>query len=229
MQASDELRWVKRPRQQRSQQTLERILEAAEACISEVGFEGATIAQTVKRADSSVGAFYSRFQDKEALLRVLLERFTEEVSVTIDAALRPELWQEASFEHVCRRLIHFMMRMMRQRAQLIKAIAQVTIADPAMGAFRSQLIERTLVGLRALLATRGEKIGAGNPDNALRLVSWMCINLFESSVVQAEGRPAEMSESECEAELCNMILSYLQIETTKPEEAPEGPQREEKP
>lgn len=213
MHSSDELQWVKRPMQQRSQQTLERILEAAEERIGEVGFDKATVADIAKLADSSVGSFYTRFKDKDALLRVLLDRFVEEVSVTIDSSLRPELWTEASFEFVCQRLIHFMMRMMRQRALLIKAIARVTMQDPELGAFREQLIERTDVGLRSLLEARSERIGCANPEDALRVVSWMCIHLFEASVVQETNYPAGMSADQCEAELCNMILSYLRIES----------------
>ncbi len=213
---SGELQWVKRPRQQRSQETLERILEAAEARILEVGFEGATVAEIVKRAGSSVGAFYSRFPDKDALLRCLLDRFADEVSVTVDAALQPELWTEVGFERVCQRLVHFMMRMMRQRAQLMKAISTVTMADPSLGEFRAQLIARTALGLQTLLASRGERITCNNPEAALQMVSWMCINLFESSVVQAGSLPANMNSEECEAALCEMILSYLKIETMTP-------------
>ena len=213
---ANELQWVKRPRQQRSQQTLERILAAAEQRISEVGFKRATVAEIVKRAGSSVGAFYSRFPDKDALLRVLLDRFADEACVTIDSALRPQLWETVSFDQVCRRLVHFMMRMMRQRAQLIKAIARVTIDDPELGAFRLQMIERTSTGLRELIASRGERLACDNPESALRLVSWMCIHLFESSLVQSAGCPAEMSTAECETELCNMILSYLKIEIVNP-------------
>jgi AcrR family transcriptional regulator len=217
MEAGAELQWVKRPMQQRSQQTLERILEAAEQRIVEVGFEGATIADIVKRADSSVGSFYTRFKDKDALLRCLIDRFVEEVSVTIDSSLRPELWQEVGFEQVCRRLLHFMMRMMRQRALLVKAIAVATMQDPELGAFRSQLIERTLEGLASLIAARGERISCENPDDALRVVSWMCINLFEASVVQSNNHPSGMTAEQCEAELCNMILAYLRIETKNPD------------
>ena len=212
MQADAELQWVKRPLQQRSQQTLERILQAAEACIAEVGFEGATIADIVKRADSSVGSFYTRFKDKDALLRCLLDRFVEEVGVTIDAALRPELWQEVDFEQVCLRLVQFMMRMVRQRTLLIKAIADATMRDSELGGFRSQLIERTALGLERLLGARGERVTCSSPQDALRVVSWMCLNLFEVSVVQSGSHPSGLTEERCEEELCNMILSYLRIE-----------------
>ncbi len=215
MQTSNELQWVKRPMQQRSQQTLERILQAAEERIAEVGFEGATIADIVKLADSSVGSFYTRFKDKDALLRCLLDRFVDEVSVTIDSSLRPELWRGVAFDKVCHRLVRFMMRMMRQRAQLITAIARATMQDPELGAFRAKLSEHTALGLGTLLAARGEEITRANPDDALRMVSWMCINLFEASVVQAGNHPAGMTSEQCEAELCNMILSYLRIESQK--------------
>jgi AcrR family transcriptional regulator len=213
MHSSEQLQWVKRPRQQRSQQTLERILQAAEERIAEVGFEGATIADIVKLADSSVGSFYTRFKDKDALLRCLLDRFVDEVGVTIDSSLRAELWTDVDFENVCQRLVHFMMRMMRQRALLLAAISRVTMQDPELGAFRAQLTEHTVVGLRTLLAARGERITCANPDDALRVVSWMCINLFEASVVHPANHPVDMTPEECEAELCNMILSYLRIES----------------
>jgi AcrR family transcriptional regulator len=212
MYSGDELQWVKRPMQQRSQQTLERILEAAEELIVEVGFDGATIAEIVKRADSSVGSFYTRFKDKDALLRCLIDRFVEEVSVTIDSALRPELWQDTSFEKVCQNLIRFMMRMLGERALLLKAIARVTMQDPEVGVFRDQLIARTVAGLDALLEDRGEVITCENPKSALSMISWVCINLFEASVVQGTPHPEGMKQRECEAELCKMILSYLRIE-----------------
>jgi AcrR family transcriptional regulator len=212
MHSGEELQWVKRPMQQRSQQTLERILEAAEALIVEVGFDRATVAEIVKRADSSVGSFYTRFKDKDALLRCLIDRFVDEVSVTIDSAVRPELWSNAGFERVCQSLVHFMMRMMRERALLIKAIAQVTMNDPELGAFRDRFIERTVSGLTGLLEARGETMTCENPETALKMVSWMVINVFEASVVQNMEHPEGMKREECEAELCNMILSYLRIE-----------------
>ena len=57
------LAWVRAPQQARSQETLDRILDAAERLVSEKGFEDTTVADVVARAGSSVGAFYTRFRD----------------------------------------------------------------------------------------------------------------------------------------------------------------------
>ena len=61
----DALRSVAAPKQARSQQTLLRILDAAEALIQEKGLADASIPEIVRRAGSSVGGFYSRFRDNE--------------------------------------------------------------------------------------------------------------------------------------------------------------------
>ena len=66
------LRWVRPPQQARSQETLHRILDAAEVLVAEKSFEDASVSEIVRRANSSVGAFYARFEDKDAVLRVLL-------------------------------------------------------------------------------------------------------------------------------------------------------------
>ena len=62
------LHWIKPPRQARTQESLERVLDAAEALLADKRFEDIHVAEIANRADTSVAAFYRRFQDKEALL-----------------------------------------------------------------------------------------------------------------------------------------------------------------
>jgi AcrR family transcriptional regulator len=80
------------PRQARSRATRARILDAAEAIVAGRGFEEAGVAMVVRRAGCSVGAFYSRFRDKQGLLAALYERFSAELSARIDASLDPARW-----------------------------------------------------------------------------------------------------------------------------------------
>jgi AcrR family transcriptional regulator len=63
--------------QTRSQQTLANILDGAAALLEEKSFDEMTIQDIVDRAGCSVGAFYGRFKDKEALLHALDARFVD--------------------------------------------------------------------------------------------------------------------------------------------------------
>jgi AcrR family transcriptional regulator len=65
------------PRQARSRATFDRLLAAAAELLAERRFEEATVAELVRRAGSSVGAFYARFGSKEALFHELDERLFE--------------------------------------------------------------------------------------------------------------------------------------------------------
>lgn len=62
---------VRQPKQKRSQESLERVIEASVQLLEENGFEGFTIQDVSKRADVSVGAIYARFGNKESLLRAV--------------------------------------------------------------------------------------------------------------------------------------------------------------
>ena len=62
-------------RQQRSRETLDRLLDAAEAVLAEEGLEAATVPRIADRAGMSVGAVYRRFPDKDAVLRAVYGRF----------------------------------------------------------------------------------------------------------------------------------------------------------
>jgi AcrR family transcriptional regulator len=62
---------VRPPKQRRSQQSLERVIDASQRLLEEKGFEGFTIQDVSQRADVSVGAIYARFGNKETLLRAV--------------------------------------------------------------------------------------------------------------------------------------------------------------
>ncbi len=63
-----QLRTVAGPKQARSEDTLRRLLNAAEELIIEKGHRAVSIPEIARRAHSSVGGFYARFRDKTELL-----------------------------------------------------------------------------------------------------------------------------------------------------------------
>jgi AcrR family transcriptional regulator len=65
------------PKQERSEQTIERVLEAAASVMAEVGYEAATMTAIAARAGSSIGTVYQYFPKKDSVVSVLRKRFGE--------------------------------------------------------------------------------------------------------------------------------------------------------
>lgn len=67
--------------------------------ISEKAYDNVSIAEIASSARISVGGFYSRFENKEALFGALQSRFAEETKGRIDAALAKD-WSKASLREL---------------------------------------------------------------------------------------------------------------------------------
>jgi len=72
------------PRQQRSQQTYEALLASAERLVTRKSFQSVSLAEICEGAGCTTGAFYHRFEDKEALLVHLEDRVYDRAHALID-------------------------------------------------------------------------------------------------------------------------------------------------
>jgi AcrR family transcriptional regulator len=75
---------LRKPLQDRSRRTLERLVAAAARLLEEHGPDAVTVTGVTREARTSVGAFYARFSGKEEMVRYLGERWLAEAL---------ELWQ----------------------------------------------------------------------------------------------------------------------------------------
>jgi len=192
---------------------MERLLSAAETCIVEVGFERATIAEIAKRADSSVGAFYARFSDKDALLRCLTDRFIFEAKATMDLALRPEVWGDKTVQELCEGLLGFMSEVLEQRRLFIVALSKATMSDPALAEFRGALSMHAAAGLSALVAARDIAMDEKELSKLMRVVSWVSLAVLEINCVQGSASLGGITSEVCIHELSEMVAAYLDLES----------------
>src|SRR3954453_7813246 len=95
-------RFFRPPQQVRSRETLDRILDAAEQVLATKAFGEATLAEIMERAGVTVGAFYRRFADKDALLHHPDERFFAERHRRADETLDPQRWTSAGTREIIR-------------------------------------------------------------------------------------------------------------------------------
>ncbi len=78
-------RRVSPPQQQRSAQTLERIVEATEDLLRTKSLEDITIREIVRRAKCPIASFYARFRSKDDLLPHLYDRYDARVNPAMRA------------------------------------------------------------------------------------------------------------------------------------------------
>ena len=65
----------RKPQQERSVRSMAKMLDSAEAIFAVGGDNSLTVDAVIKLADTSVGNFYSRFGDRNGLLKAMHERF----------------------------------------------------------------------------------------------------------------------------------------------------------
>src|SRR5262249_43209167 len=181
-----ELRWVRPPRQARSQQTLDRILDTAETLISEKGFDDTPVAEIARRAGSSVGSFYSRFPAKGALLGAISERFLAQAIATADAALDPMRWQRASIDEICAAFVRFLIEIHREQRGLLRAFALRARVDPEFQARRERLVEHVGAALSALLFAHRGEIQHADPQRAAAFALTMVFSSLEHTILFGE-------------------------------------------
>jgi AcrR family transcriptional regulator len=93
---------VRVPRQQRSRDSLERVLAAGIEVLAEHGWEGFTVARVAGAAGASVGLIYSRFDSKDALFEAIHDRFMTDLETLQAERFDRAAWTQASTEQVIR-------------------------------------------------------------------------------------------------------------------------------
>lgn len=154
-----------RPQQKRSEASLEKILKAARSLISKGTFDDAAITQIVDEAGLSVGAFYARFKDKEALFHVIQEQalceLRQVVSDRISAfeASQRKAKTPASLERVAKFIVDTLIALYNHSPGLIRAIYMHTrikrdaVLYKRVTAFNASCIKQSL-GLVDLVDAR---------------------------------------------------------------------------
>lgn len=205
--------WVKPPLQSRSQLSLERMLDAAEEIISEKGFEGATVAEIVRRSETSVGAFYGRFGEKEALLSCLHDRFTKEAMATTDAVLDPARWEASTIAEILSETLPFLVQVYREKVGLIRAFIAKGCTDDEFCKRWVPLNAHLVRRLGDLILARSESITHPEPSLAITVGLQMTLSTLDRLTLfrVCEAETIGLDDDRLPSELVRCFLSYLGI------------------
>jgi AcrR family transcriptional regulator len=201
------------PKQARSERTLQRLLDAAEALINEKGHAAVSIPEIARRAGSSVGGFYARFRDKNELLRALEERHFIVLWQRLEALADARRWENVSTATVVEAAVAELVAVTRERRRLLAAFLVSAMQDPVIREgglrFRRRIEER----IRALLLPRRDEMNHPNPALAIDLGIQTAFALMNQHVLieKTEADGHALSDDELRRELTAMFLRYVGI------------------
>lgn len=220
-----EFRWVKAPQQARSQASLSRILDAAAEVISQRGFQGATVAEIVRKAKSSVGVFYDRFQDKDALLDCLHQRFCDESYATADEALRPERWHNATGPEIATTLTAFLVEIYRQQRGLLRVFIVRSATEPKCAERAARMMNYVTERFASLLLEHEPGLSHPNPAFAVELGLRAVYSTLDSILVFEDSGlgPIQLDDPVLAPELARLLLAYVGLEPSLPRRLAQPP------
>ena len=200
-------------RQARSEATLRRLLDAAERVLQRRGWEGATVPAIAREARVAVGTVYKRFPDKDALLRLVYERFFERSRERNRAALDPACCRGVGLAALVRGLVSGMVTAYEENAALLSALYLYadTHRDAAFRRRAEALRREAFEGIGKLLLERRGEIRHPDPARAVRTALLVVAAVLRVRVglgarwAAGGGPPPE----ELQRELARMALAYL--------------------
>lgn len=209
-------------RQARGQQTVDRLLAAAEGLMEEQGLDATTVPAIAERAGVAVGTVYKRFPDKDALIREVYERFFETSIRGNRAALTADKWEGRSVREISAVLIRGMVDGYRMRRALLRSLFRFAESHPDH-AFRQRadaLTGEAFALVAALLLARRNEIAHPEPEKAIELgllmigltLRGLAMNqLHDKRGRYAHAYPFAADDERFAAELTRAFLGYLGV------------------
>ena len=208
----------KAPRQRRSRESLERILEAAEQQIRAGGLEALTISGVVSCVGLSVGAFYARFPDKMALLHAVQNRFHDRMEPVIRTEIMRETARCKNLAEAVEAAFGVLIRNVTGERELSRAFMSMSVFDPVLRA-KGEIVnrERRNALAEALLAFRDE-IGHADPRLAIDVAYGIYAAVVRGRLVFGEDHELHygISNSTLYGELIKALTLYLKGEPREP-------------
>ena len=195
----------KRPRQQRSKDTVDAILDATTRVLKHGGFDGLTTNAVAEKAGVSIGSVYQYFPNKEAMVSALIERHIDQMN----AAILDELARVA----------------MLPMAEAARAVIELTISahaiDPALHRVLTEQVPRIgkLAKLReldniihrmvaGLLAARRHELTIDDVE----LAAFVLVSAIESIVHRAALLyPEKLRDPRLVDEATLLVTRYLGV------------------
>ncbi|NHV25920.1 TetR/AcrR family transcriptional regulator [Burkholderia sp. D-99] len=212
-QHADVLPALRPPRQSRSEATLANMLRAGRELIEQHGdFDDVVIADVIRAAGTSTGAFYCRFKDKDAFVAAVVDATFIELRADADKTIEEDaVWRSGDARAIIGGIVHHYTNMCRRNRGVFRAVLRY-IATGAPDSHPMRLLDchiKDLVipVLAPLLTGRSTKVSTQEIRSAIQMIS----STLAMAVLTDPG-PMRFEGGTLESQLRLMMQRYLRID-----------------
>lgn len=191
----------KRPKQERSQATVEAIITATAHILTEEGYDHFTTNRVAERAGVSIGSLYQYFPNKESLLLALAELHANQM-VQLGKDHLEELGAR-SIPEVIQQIIKAAIAAHAVNPKLHRVLHEQVPHSQVMRQFDQTKMENLL---RSFLAQRCEQLQPKNLDLTVFMVERTIRALIHGAMTE---HPELLKTGELEQELTTLLSVYL--------------------
>lgn len=199
------LRPRRNPAQERSQLTVDSLVDAAIQIFEEHGYAAGTTARIAERCGVSVGSLYQYFPNKDAILVAVALRHLSEGEAMLARLLRVPGDGAMPLEALLRGWVETMVALHASHPRLHRLLFEQVALPPAIWEAVEALERTASRHLAELLAARHD-VAVRDPGLAARLV----VELVEAATHRLVIHPpAEYTRERCVDELVDLLAAYL--------------------
>ena len=192
----------KKPKQQRSRQMVDALIEATATAIVERGLEGVTTHHIADAAGVSVGSLYQYFDDKDALVEALVDKLANEIA---QALLRLPMSQDGDLRSNVSLIIQFGFGLLNSRDGLYLELVRNWHSLPTDRVM--DILQRSFMDLSRVYFLKHYQ---NNPIHDLHVRIFIISNSVMFTMVRFIGQPQMMTQEEITRGLTDMVMGYLE-------------------
>jgi AcrR family transcriptional regulator len=207
------------PKQSRSRESFDRVLDAATELVTEGGYRALTLAEVSRRSRVSIGSIYCRVESKDDLFRAMQARsfaaIEDEFSTIVTRIRRRRL----PLRELVPQLVKDLAGHLQRHSRLIAACIERGASDPVVGALGRKAHTQTGLDFRLLLLERHAEFVHPDPEHAAST----CFHVVYGSLARYLGfgmqrdhsGVAEGNWKQLIADLGLMCLAFLAADLRK--------------
>ena len=191
------------PRQERSQETMENIIQATAHILEKEGFEKTSTNKIAAKAGVSIGSLYQYFSTKESILSLLMEKYIENQMNIMDKALKEK--NSADLESTIRAIICATLESKRKNRRFTKIFAQ-KIFDLNKLNLLKKLDEYSMKLFKEHIEKFSTQLRQENLDLSLYIII-QCVKLVPVTLMF--NNEFDLDHQKLEDELVHLTYQYL--------------------